>query len=193
MKKLVFSAAAVAMMVGMYSCGGSSTKTVADGDAIKAKIENCKDPDSLKIYVQQAKDHAMNLMAKGDSTAAAAYIKDIAPAVRQKDASVAAEINAIAEQANYTTVVAVDSAKTTVANAADSVKNAAASAYDAVKGAVSEKAGEVKDASVDAYNSARTLLQRLLTMPRRRPPKCFSREPTNSRNNLFLPHNCRTP
>ncbi len=145
MKKLVFGAAAVAMMVGMYSCGGSSTKTVADGDAIKAKIENCKDPDSLKIYVQQAKDHAMNLMAKGDSTAA----------VQQKDASVAAEINAIAEQANYTTVVAVDSAKTTVANAADSVKNAAASAYDAVKGAVSEKAGEVKDASVDAYNSAK--------------------------------------
>ena len=64
MKKLVFGAAAVAMMVGMYSCGGSSTKTVADGDAIKAKIENCKDPDSLKIYVQQAKDHAMNLMAR---------------------------------------------------------------------------------------------------------------------------------
>lgn len=155
MKKLVFGAAAVAMMIGMYSCGGSSTKTVADGDAIKAKIENCKDPDSLKIYVQQAKDHAMNLMAKGDSTAAVAYIKDIAPAVQQKDASVAAEIDALAEQANYTTVLAVDSAKTTVANAADSVKNAASSAYNAVKGAVSEKAGEVKDASVDAYNSAK--------------------------------------
>lgn len=156
MKKLVFAAAMAAMMIGMYSCGGSTSakSDTDDGAAIKAKIEKCSNPDSLKIYVQQAREHARKLAAQGDSAVASAYIKDIVPAVQKKDAAVA-RMMALTESADYTTVLAVDSTKSAVENAADSVAAAASSAYNSAKEAVSEKAGEVKDASVNAYNSAK--------------------------------------
>ncbi|MDE5684680.1 MAG: hypothetical protein K2I39_10800 [Muribaculaceae bacterium] len=54
MKKLVLTAI-VALALAATSCGTKSTQGVSASD-IKSKIENCSNPDSLKIYVDQAKD-----------------------------------------------------------------------------------------------------------------------------------------
>jgi len=56
MKKLVLTAI-VALALAAASCGTKSTQEVSASD-IKTKIENCSNPDSLKVYVDQAKDYA---------------------------------------------------------------------------------------------------------------------------------------
>lgn len=155
MKRLVLIAAVAAMLSGVYACGTSAKSDSLDGAAIKAKIEKCTDPDSLKVYVKQAQEYARQLKEKGDSSAAVAYVSEVVPMATQKGGEAAAEIRALAEQADYTTMIAADSAKTTVENAADSVKKVAVSAYNSAKDAVSDKASEVKDAAVDKYDSAK--------------------------------------
>ena len=79
MKKLFFSSLAVAAVL-MTACSSKTTEKEAtdEGAAIKAKIENCSDPDSLKIYVQQAKDYAAKLEKEGNDTAAQAYLNEVA-------------------------------------------------------------------------------------------------------------------
>lgn len=61
MKKLILSFAVLATLAAT-SCGTSVKKAEDEGAVIKAKIENCTNPDSLKIYVQQAKDYAAKLV-----------------------------------------------------------------------------------------------------------------------------------
>ncbi|WP_295730174.1 hypothetical protein [uncultured Muribaculum sp.] len=155
MKRLILVAAVAAVLSGVYACGSSTKNDTVDGAAIKAKIEKCTNPDSLKVYVKQARDYARKLKEKGDSSAAAAFVNEVAPVIKEKGGDASAEIRALAEQADYTTVIAADSAKTTMENAADSVKKVATSAYNSAKDAVSDKASEVKDAAVDKYNSAK--------------------------------------
>lgn len=150
MKKVILPVALFAMLA-MGACS-TSTKTATDeGDALKAKIENCTDPDSLKIYVKQAQDYAQTLIDKGDAQAAQAYLDAVDPAVKAKDPSLSTKLGDLVEDADSTVradaKAAVDSAKTAVANAADSVKAVAADKVQAAKDAVADKANDVKDAA----------------------------------------------
>lgn len=88
MKKLILSFAVLATLAAT-SCGTSVKKAEDEGAVIKAKIENCTNPDSLKIYVQQAKDYAAKLVKDGDDSAAQAYLSEVAPVVQAKDPSAA--------------------------------------------------------------------------------------------------------
>lgn len=155
MKKLILSFAVLATLVAT-SCGTSPKKAEDEGAAIKAKIENCTNSDSLKIYVQQAKDYAAKLVKDGDDSAAKAYLNEVAPAVQAKDPSASDIFSGLKAEA--------DSALTTAKNAVDS---AASKTGDAVKGAVdatkdkaaevgsavSDKASDVKQKAADAVQS----------------------------------------
>lgn len=140
MKKLILSFAVLATLAAT-SCGTSVKKAEDEGAVIKAKIENCTNPDSLKIYVQQAKDYAAKLVKDGDDSAAQAYLSEVAPVVQAKDPSAAGVFSGLKAEA--------DSALTTAKNAVDS---AATKTGEAVKGAVDatkDKAAEVGNAVAD--------------------------------------------
>ena len=121
MKKILF-VAVVAMAATLASCSG--TKQAEDkGAALKAKIENCTNPDSLKLYVQQAQEYAQKLIAEGKDKEAQAYLDEVTPAVTAKDPSL---VNVLKAQG-------------------DSVAADLKVAASAVADSASAKAGEIKD------------------------------------------------
>lgn len=147
MKKLFLSIA----IIGAALLGSCSAEKKAEdkGAELKAKIENCTNPDSLKIYVQQAKEYADKLVKEGKDEAATTFLNDVTPAVEAKDPTAAATFLGLDLKAK--TDSAIDATKEAAKNLADSVGSNA----DKVKDAVSEKAGDVKNAAKDAVNSAK--------------------------------------
>lgn len=143
MKKLFLSIA----IIGAALLGSCSAEKKAEdkGAELKAKIENCTNPDSLKIYVQQAKEYADKLVKEGKDEAATTFLNDVTPAVEAKDPTAAATFLGLDLKAK--TDSAIDATKEAAKNLADSVGSKA----DKVKDAVSEKADDVKD----AVNSAK--------------------------------------
>lgn len=166
MKKLILSFAVLATLAAT-SCGTSVKKAEDEGAVIKAKIENCTNPDSLKIYVQQAKDYAAKLVKDGDDSAAKAYLSEVAPVVQAKDPSAAGVflgLKAEADSALTTAKNAVDSAATktgeAVKGAVDATKDKAAEVGNAVSdkasevgNAVADKASDVKQKTADAVQA----------------------------------------
>lgn len=138
MKKLFLSVAVLAA-IAAASCGTSEKKALDEGAAIKARIENCSDPDSLNIYVKQAQDYAESLKAKGDDAAAQAYIEEVAPVIEAKDPSSAGVFEKFGEKADKV-----------VSTVGDSVASKASAATEATKEAIEtakEKTGQVVDAA----------------------------------------------
>ncbi len=145
MKKIFLTVAVIAAM-GLASC--SSTKEAKDeGADLKAKIENCTNPDSLKVYVEQAKAYADKLVSEGKDEAAQAYIDDVAPVVAAKDPSATAIFERISDAA----VSVADDAKDAAKAAGDSISAAA----DAVGDAVSDKVDDAKAATAKAVDDAK--------------------------------------
>ena len=145
MKKLILSFAVLAAMAAATSCASSEKKAEDEGAAIKAKIENCSDPDSLRIYVKQAQDYADKLVKSGDEKAAEAYLSEVAPVVQAKYSSAAGLFDRLKAEADSTLDTAVDATKT----AADSV------ASKDVKDKTVDVAKDVKDKTVDVANDAK--------------------------------------
>lgn len=152
MKKLFFSSLAVAAVL-VTSCSSKTTEKEAtdEGAAIKAKIENCSDPDSLKIYVQQAKDYAAKLVKEGNDTAAQAYLNEVAPVVQTKDPTAVNIFDRLEAKADSTVNNAVEKA--------DSLKDKAAAAAQAKveegKAKAAEAANEVKEKTAAAAETAK--------------------------------------
>lgn len=148
MKKFIY-AAAFAIAVSAVSCTSGTQEAQDKGAELKAKIENCTDPDSLKIYVQQAQDYAQKLIAEGKDAEAKAYLEEVNPIVEKKDPSalqiLAAEadtaITAIKERAE----AAKDSIEAKASEAKDSVKSKASKAVDAAKDAKDKAVDKAKD------------------------------------------------
>ena len=175
MKKLILSFAVLATLAAT-SCGTSVKKAEDEGAVIKAKIENCTNPDSLKIYVQQAKDYAAKLVKDGDDSAAKAYLSEVAPVVQAKDPSAAgvfSGLKAEADSALTTAKNAVDSAATktgeAVKGAVDATKDKAAEVGNAVSdkasevgNAVADKASDVKQKTADAVQAGADKVKRSL-------------------------------
>ena len=171
MKKLFLSIAVVGA-VCLTSCGNSQQAAQDKGEAIKAKIENCSDPDSLKIYVDEAKAYADELVKAGKDDAAQTFIQEVEPAVKAKDATAAGAFTALGlkakadsayEAAKEATKEAVDSTKAAVNAAADAAaakveqgKEAVAEKVEQGKEAVAEKAAEAKEAGKNAVDAAKT-------------------------------------
>lgn len=162
MKKLVFSLLAIAAVV-VTSCSSKTTDAEAqdEGAVIKAKIENCSDPDSLKIYVQQAKDYAAKLVKEGNDTAAQAYLDEVAPVVREKDPTAVSVFDQLEAKADSTVSAAVEKADSLKDAAADAVKakaeeskEKASQALNDAKDKAADKVDEAKAKAADATQSA---------------------------------------
>ncbi len=149
MKKLFLSAALVATVM-MVSC--SAEKKAQDkGEALKAKIENCTDPDSLKIYVQQAKDYADKLIKDGKDSAAETFLSDVTPAVKAKDPVLGLTALDLKAKADSTFEATKESAK----ELADSTSKAVSDKVSSAKEAISDAAEQTKEKAASAVESAK--------------------------------------
>lgn len=136
MKKLILSVAIIAAAAAaLASCSTSAKKAADKGEAIKANIESCTDPDSLKIYAAEAQAYADKLVKDGNDAAAKAYLEEVTPAIQAKDPSAVSALDRLKNEA--------DSAAAAVAEKADTLASKA-----------KEKAGELKDKASDAKDKA---------------------------------------
>ncbi|MDE5987848.1 MAG: hypothetical protein K2F88_07725 [Duncaniella sp.] len=151
MKKLFLSAALVATIM-MVSCSAEK-KAEDEGASLKAKIENCSDPDSLKIYVRQAKDYADKLISEGKDSAAETFLGEVTPAVRAKDPAAALGLTAldIKAKADSTFEATKESAK----ELADSTSKAVSDKVSDAKEAISNAAEQTKEKAAAAAESAK--------------------------------------
>lgn len=137
----------------MVSC--SAEKKAEDkGEALKAKIENCTNPDSLRVYVQEAKDYAAQLVKEGKDKAAESFLNEVTPAVQAKDPSAAAAFTGLSLEAKADS--AIQAAKDAAKTAVDSTKAAVSDKVQQAKDAVSDKVSDAKDATKDAIDAAKT-------------------------------------
>lgn len=152
MKKIILPIAIVGVAM-MVAC--SAEKKAEDkGAALKAKIENCSDPDSLKAYVQEAKAYADQLVKEGKDAAATEFINAVSPAVEAKDPSQAAtfagldikaKADSLIDAAKESAGALVDSA----ANTANDLKEAAAEKVEQGKEAVASTVEQAKEAAAE--------------------------------------------
>jgi hypothetical protein len=152
MKKLFFpllAAAAIAMTSCSSKNAEANAESVDEGADLKAKIENCSDPDSLAIYVQQAKEYADRLVAEGDEDAAKSYIEEVLPVVTEK---APASVNLLDVLKSYVTST-VDSTVSTAAQAEAGVVDAATSVVEGGK-AQAEQAVNNAKTTVDNAKAA---------------------------------------
>lgn len=150
-------------LFAMTSCGNSGDKKAEDeGAALKAKIENCTDPDSIKIYADQARIYAEKLEADGKGEEAKTYLNEVIPVIQGKDSTAVTVFDQLKSDALKEVAAAkmgvtsvVDSIENAAANAVDSVKNAAGNAVDAAKGAAADAVNSAKDKANAAVNDAK--------------------------------------
>lgn len=154
MKKFVLSLAVLAAMTAV-SCSTSDKKAEDEGAAIKAKIENCQNPDSLAIYIQQAKDYATKLEAEGNADAAKAYLDEVAPAIQAKDPSAAGFVDKLINEADST----IDKAGEAVKDGADAVADKAEEAKDKAVEAGKEAVDAGKQAGKDAVDAGKQAVE----------------------------------
>lgn len=165
MKKIILSVAIVMLALGsLTSCGGNAAAKEGkdEGLVIKEKIENCTDPDSLKIYVQQAQEYASSLEAKGDGEAAKAYIDEVAPVIDKKDPEAASFFRKLKDAAQEE-IAEIDSTAKAKAEelrekggeAVDAVKDEASDVYEKGKGAVTDAAKKTSDKAGDIYEAGK--------------------------------------
>ena len=170
MKKLFLSMAVALMTAGaLTSCGSKAATEGADeGEALKMKIENCSDPDSLRIYVEQAQEYAQKLETEGKGVEAEAYINTLMPTVQKKDPSVASyfqelkakakeEVKEVKDGVDSVANSAVEGAKEVGENVKEAGENAVNTAKEAGANAVNsakEKGAEAVDAAKNAGTNA---------------------------------------
>ena len=134
MKKLVLTAI-VALALAATSCGSKTSEQVSASD-MKTKIENCTNPDSLKVYVDQAKDYAKKLVDEGKVDEAQKYLDQIEPVVKDKAPALSSTFDAVNTALGKVKDVAgdkFDDAKEAASVAGDSVSSAASNAVEGVK------------------------------------------------------------
>ncbi|MCM1068152.1 MAG: hypothetical protein NC418_11325 [Muribaculaceae bacterium] len=171
MKKLVLIGALVAVLaIGSVSC--SKNDGAKEASAITSKIENCTNPDSLRVYVDQAKAYAQKLVKEGKVEQAKEYLAKIEPVVKEKAPALAgtlASVETALDKVGDVVGDKVDDAKDAASAAADSLGSAASSASDAVaakadevKDAAAEKVQQAKDATADAAQKGADKVKELL-------------------------------
>lgn len=137
MKKLLLLAFGAALL-SLGSCSTSAEKAQKNETEIAAKIQNCTNPDSLKVYVEEAKAYAQKLINEGKLDEAKKYLAEIEPVVNEK----APSLSGI-----FTTIKgAVDQIPDAAGNAADSIKAKADAAKDSIAAAANAKVEAGKEA-----------------------------------------------
>ena len=152
MKKTVLSFAVLAAALMAASCT-TSTKTAEDeGAAIKAKIENCSDPDSLKIYAAEAQAYADKLVKSGDDAAAKAYLEEVTPVITSKAPQDASLLERLKIEADSAVMEASEKAEAVAAEAKEKAEDVKDKAKTISKDAV-EKGKETVEKGKEAVSN----------------------------------------
>lgn len=157
MKKILLFVA-VAASLSFAACSSADKAANESADSFKSKIENCTNPDSLKIYVEQAKEYAQKLISEGKVDEAKKYLNDIQPTVEKYAPSLAGTLSTVknlVDKVPASAESATDAATDSLKSAASDAVNAAGDAVNAAGDAVSAKANEVKDAATDKANEVK--------------------------------------
>ena len=175
MKKLVFTVALTAVLaLGNVSCSKGTDGCKAT--ALKTKIENCSNPDSVKVYVEEAQAYAQKLAKEGKIDQAREYLSKIEPAVKAKAPALAATLTTASEalgkfseqakskagEAADSVAAAATTAKEAVAQKAEDIKDATVQKTADVKDAAAQKVQEAKDATSDAAQTGADKVKELL-------------------------------
>ncbi len=134
MKKLLLGATVVAVTM-FASCSGSADKKAQSTSDFKTKIENCTNPDSLTVYVEQAKAYAQKLVSEGKVDEAKKYMDQIEPVVKEKAPGLAGTFETVKE--------ALAKVPGAVADKATDVKDAVSDKTEDIIDAVGDKTKEV--------------------------------------------------
>lgn len=151
MKKLLMAAMVAVAAAGAlgYSCSADRSKVDEINPATLAeKIRNCTNDDSLKLYVDAAKDYASRLASENKLDSARLYLAEIVPEVTKKDPKLADNFKSVEGVIEG----AANSADSTLSALGDKAGEAADSVVSKTKeaaSAVADKAGDLKDAAVD--------------------------------------------
>ncbi|MCI9608056.1 MAG: hypothetical protein HFJ94_07785 [Muribaculaceae bacterium] len=159
--KALFISVAVAALAAFTACS-SSEKADKQESTLASKIENCTNTDSLKAYVEDAKEYVAKLQSEGKVDEAKAFLDKIQPVVEQKAPALAGAFTAVqtsldkisdsaAAQADSTKQAVTDSVNAKVEDAKDAVSDAVKNAKDAV----SDKASEVADKSKEVVDKSK--------------------------------------
>ncbi len=140
MKKLILATVVAAGALLMASCTSKAEKSEKD---LAAKIENCTNTDSIKVYVDQAKAYAQKLVSEGKVDEAKKYLEQIEPVVKAKAPQLAGALS--------TAETALDKVKEAAGDAADNVK----AAGDSAAVAAGEAVDKAKDAASTAVENAK--------------------------------------
>lgn len=161
MKKIILAVAVVAAAM-TAACAGESAKVQDNEKALKAKIENCTNSDSLAVYVDQARAYAQQLVNEGKVDEAKKYLDELTPAIEKQDPSLKEQWTAAVATIDKVSTNTADSVGSAVSNTADSLKSKAEDLKDAaaekageLKDAAADKAGELKDAASEKLNAAK--------------------------------------
>lgn len=150
MKKILLAVAVVAAM-SVAACGGKEAKAAdAEESALATKIENCTNPDSLSVYVDQAKAYAQKLVQEGKVDEAKKYLDKITPVVQEKAPALVSTLETVKSAIDKLPGAVADSTKAAAEAAVDSVKGSVSDAADAAKA----KAGEAVQSAADAGSAA---------------------------------------
>ncbi len=150
MKKIILAVAVVAAAM-TAACSGESAKVQDNEKALKAKIENCTNSDSLAVYVDQARAYAQQLVNEGKVDEAKKYLDELTPAIEKQDPSLKEQWTAAVATIDKVSTNTADSVGSAVSNTADSLKSKA----EDLKDAAADKAGELKDAASEKLNAAK--------------------------------------
>lgn len=149
MKKILFVAALMAAVV-MGSCSKTEREAKAEDNDFKAKIENCTNPDSLSVYVEQAKAYAQKLVKEGKIDEAKEYMSRLEPVIKEKAPSLVTAFESVKGLVDKVPGAVSEAADSLGQAAKDSVSNAA----DGVRQAVADKVSDAKDAAKTAGENA---------------------------------------
>lgn len=156
--RIIASGLVAALAAGMlYSCANqtSNKETAADeGADLKLQIENCQNPDSVRMLAGQVREYAEKLEAEGSADEAAAYLEALIPVIQQRDPS-ALEVFS---ELKSTVLRGVVEAQGGAAAIADSVARAGKAKADSIghaaKEGIENAAGETVNKAKDAAGKA---------------------------------------
>lgn len=155
MKLIITSVATAALALTIVSC---STQERAQHSemSLASKIENASNPDSVKAYVNSAKEHIDKLIADGDLVAAKAYLDSIQPVVEKKDpAMVHIFTPTKAEMAKAEAKAAAEDAAEAMRDGADTVASKASDLLDKTTEAAKATAKNAADKGAEIVDKTK--------------------------------------
>lgn len=154
MKHLLLAVAVASTM--LMSCSGAKEQAATSADDVKAKIENCTNPDSVKLYVEEAVAYAQQLQKEGKLEEAKAYLNDLKATVGAKAPTLVDYFNkaveaveAVPGDVKEAVDGTVEEGKNVVDEQVDAAKDAANKAVDEAVNKANDKVNEQVDAAKD--------------------------------------------